>query len=64
MAVGKLVTKAAAPVVEEVVSQFTKRLFQGAKIPPKTQKIVGGLNKIDQKTILSSIRKEPEIAEG
>ena len=64
MAVGKLVTKAAAPVVEEVVSQFTKRLFRGAKIPPKTQKIVGNLNKIDQKTILSSIRKEPEIAEG
>jgi hypothetical protein len=64
MAVGKLVTKAAAPVVEEVVSQFTKRLFRGAKIPSKTQKIVGGLNKIDQKTILSSIRKEPEIAEG
>ena len=64
MAVGKLVTKAAAPVVEEVVSQFTKRLFRGAKIPPKTQKIVGGLNKIDQKTILSSIKKEPEIAEG
>ena len=64
MAVGKVVTKAAAPVVEEVVSQFTKRLFRGAKIPPKTQKIVGGLNKIDQKTILSSIKKEPEIAEG
>ena len=64
MAVGKLVNKAAAPVVEEVVSQFTKRLFRGAKIPPKTQKIVGNLNKIDQKTILSSIRKEPEIAEG
>ena len=64
MAVGKVVTKAAAPVVEEVVSQFTKRLFRGAKIPPKTQKIVGNLNKIDQKTILSSIRNEPEIAEG
>ena len=64
MAVGKLVTKAAAPVVEEVVSQFTKRLFRGAKIPTKTQKIVGKLNEIDQKTILSSIRKEPEIAEG
>ena len=64
MAVGKLVTKAAAPVVEEVVSPFVKRLFKGVKVPAKTQKIVGDLNKIDQKTILSSIKKEPEIAEG
>ena len=64
MVAGKLLTKAAAPVVEEVVSPFVKRLFQGVKIPPKTQKLVGGLNKIDQKTILSSIKKEPEIAEG
>ena len=43
MVAGKLLTKAAAPVVEEVVSPFVKRLFQGVKIPPKTQKLVGCL---------------------
>lgn len=64
MVAGKLLTKAAAPVVEEVVSPFVKRLFKGVKVPTKTQKIVGELNKIDQKTILSSIKQEPEAAQG
>ena len=64
MVAGKLLTKAAAPVVKEVVSPFVKRLFKGVKIPTKTQKIVGELNKIDQKTILSSIKQEPEAAQG
>lgn len=64
MVAGKLLTKAAAPIVEEVVSPFVKRLFKGVKVPTKTQKIVGELNKIDQKTILSSIKQEPEAAQG
>ena len=65
MVAGKLLTKAAAPVVKEVVSPFVKRLFKGVKIPTNVNKVASNLNKIDQKTILSSIKQEgPELSKG
>lgn len=59
----KVVTKAVSPLVEPVLSKFSRTLFKGVdNIPSGALKFADNLNKIDRKTIINSARQEgPEL---
>jgi len=59
----KVVTKTVSPLVEPVLSKFSRTLFKEVdNIPSGALKFADNLNKIDRKTIINSARQEgPEL---